>query len=356
MIVLVHGPDAAMARGAVADLVRAHDPEGANTSAFDGKEHPLAQIIGAAGSAGFFGVGRVVVVRDLMARVRGGKNATENDGDDSQPGALDLGPLFAAVPPENLLILVDPVLSSVPASVRRAAPKDIRVIAGDPPRGRDLIGWIIRAAAETGGEIDAGAAKLLVESLYPQTWSAKPNNPRYDRPPDLDLLRSRLETLVLYAHPEAVAPAHIRALTEGAPDDRIFRFVEAAATGDLRTAVAELDELLLAGEEPAKLLAQVYGQVELGAVAEVGGRLDPTEIGRQLGLSNPAQMTAVSRGRRSARTGVDSAVAAAVETERGFKTGRIRQPTDALLALLVRLSERQEPGSQGGRAPERMGR
>ncbi len=356
MIVLVHGPDAAIVRGAVADLVRGHDPEGANTSAFDGKDTSLAQIIAAAGSAGFFGVGRVVVVRDLMGRARGGKSATDEGDDMPQPGAIDLAPLFAVVPPENLLILVDPALSSVPASVKKAAPKAVRVIAGEPPRGRDLIGWIVRAATEAGGEIDAAAAKLLVESLYPQTWTTKPSNPRYDRPPDLDLLCSRVETLVLYAHPDPAGSPHVRELIEGAPVDRIFRFVEAASTGDLRVAVGELEELLLAGEEPAKLLAQVFGQVELGAVAEVGARVDPAEIGRQLGLGNPAQMTAVARGRRAARTSADSAVGAALETERGFKSGRLRQPTDALLALLVRLAERQEPGTPGGRAPDRIAR
>ncbi|MBA3414021.1 MAG: hypothetical protein H0U10_02200 [Chloroflexia bacterium] len=355
MIVLVHGPDAAIARGNVADLVRASDPEDANTSTFDGKETPLPQIISAAGSAGFFGSGRVVVVRDLMSRARGGKNPSDDAEEMGQPGALDLGPLFAVVPPENLLILVDPALAAVPAAVRKAAPKDVRVISGEPPRGRDLIGWIVRAATEAGGEIDAAAAKLLVESLYPQTWATKPNNPRYDRPPDLDLLRSRVETLLLFAHPAPIGVTHVRALTDGAPDDRIFRFVEAAAAGNLRVAMAELEALLLAGEEPAKLMAQVFGQVELGAVAEAGGRIDPAAIGRQIGLSNPAQMTAIARGRQTARTPAAAAVGAALETERGFKTGRLRQPTDALLALLVRLAAPEEPDARGGRAPERVG-
>ena len=352
MIVLVHGPDAALARDAVAELVRAHDPEGANTTAFDGKDTPLSQIVVAVGSAGFFGVGRVVVVHDLMTRARGGKNADDDGGTAPPAGTIDLAPLFAAVPPENLLVLVDPGLASVPAVVKKSVPNGVRIVAGDPPRGRDLIGWVVRAATKSGGEIDAPAAKLLVESLYPQTWSAKPANPRYDRPPDLDLLRSQVETLVLYAHPAAVSSDHVRALVEGAPDDRLFRFVEAASTGDLRTAVMELEELLLAGEEPAKLLAQVFGQVELGMVADVGSRLDPAEIGRQLGLNNPAQMNAIVRGRRAARTSAYASVAAALETERGFKTGKLRQPKDALLALLVRLAECQEPGARRGRAHE----
>ena len=356
MIVLVLGPDGAMARDAVRDIVRAHDPEGANTSVFDGTETPLGQIIAAAASAGMFGGGRVLVVHDLMTRARGGKAAADDGYEPPATGALDLGPLFAAVPPANLLVLVDSSLGSIPAAVKKAAGKEVRVVAGEPLRGRELIGWVVRAATESGGEIDPAAAKLLVESLYPQTWTAKPNNPRFDRPPDHDLLRSRVETLVLYAHPDRVGIGHVRALVGNAPDDRIFTFVEAAAAGNLRVAATELEQLLLAGEEPAKLLAQVYGQVELGMVAETGGGLDPAEIGRQLGLSNPAQMTAIARGLRSSRASAEVRVAAALETERGFKAGRLRQPSDALLSLLARLAQNQKPGVKDSRASERFQR
>src|SRR5688500_18557014 len=111
MIALVHGPDAALARAAVAKLVAAHDPDGTNTSHLDARDVSLPQIIAAAGSAGFFGVGRVVVVHDLIAKASrtSGKASTadgdEADGSGASP-ALDLAPLFAAVPEENLLILV----------------------------------------------------------------------------------------------------------------------------------------------------------------------------------------------------------------------------------------------------------
>lgn len=353
MIVFVHGPDAAIVRGAVADLARAHDPDGVNTTVFDANETPLPRIAAAAGSAGFFGTGRVVVVRDLMAHATRRKAGTGGDEGDGPAGSgLDLAPLFAAVAPDNLLVLADPSLSAVPAAVKKAAPADVRTIAGEPPRGRDLIGWIVRAAVESGGEIEAAAAKLLAETLYPQTWAAKPANPRYDRPPDLDLIRSRLETLVLYAHPRPVGMIDIRRLVEGAPDDRIFRFLEAATTGDLATAVAELEQLLLAGEEPGKLLAQLYGQVELAVIAEAGGSRDAAEIAREIGAANAGQLAAVARAHRG--RSAKPALAAALDTDRALKTGRLRQPLDALVQALVRLAgaQRQGPGCVHGPAPD----
>jgi len=117
MIALVHGPDAAIARREVARLVAERDPDGAATSHLDARETALPAIAAAAGSAGFFGAGRVVVVHDLMTRAGRGKGGAA-DADDGEPaaGALDLKPLFAAVPPENLLILVDPALLAIPAA------------------------------------------------------------------------------------------------------------------------------------------------------------------------------------------------------------------------------------------------
>jgi DNA polymerase III delta subunit len=350
MIVLVLGPDAALAREQTAAVVAARDPGGDNTSWLDAAETPLPRIITAVGSAGFFGTGRVVVVRDLLVKAGKGKSGAPVDSDDAPVGSLDLAPLFATVPPENTLVLVDPALSSVPAGVKKVLPKDAVVHLGEPPRGGDLVAWIERAAREAGAGIEREAARLLAATLFPQTWQAKPSNPRFDRPPDLDLLRSRVAVLALYAYPEPVSPAHVRALSEGAPDDRIFRFVEAAANGDIGVAARELEQLLRAGEEPAKLVAQVFGQIELGAVAAAGAGTDPAELGRRLGLANPNQLVAIARSQRG---GAGQRVRIALETDRAFKTGRLRQPTDALLALMTGFAaDAREPG-RDGRAPHR---
>jgi DNA polymerase III delta subunit len=95
---------------------------------------------------------------------------------------------------------------------------------------------------------------------------------------------------------------HVRSLISGAPDDRIFRFVEAAESGRLGPALKELDQLLAAGEEPAKLAAQLYQQIELVAVLAAGPQIDPMATGRALGLSNPSRMAGISPLRTSSST------------------------------------------------------
>jgi DNA polymerase III delta subunit len=116
--------------------------------------------------------------------------------------------------------------------------------------------------------------------------------------------------------------------------------VDAALGGDLATALAELDRLIAAGEEPAMLLAQVLGQIELAAVASTAGGRDATDISRRLGGVNPGRMSAVlsaTRGERG-RLALD-AVARASAIDRALKTGRIRQPRDALQDLIATLAE-----------------
>ncbi len=355
MIVLVHGPDAALARAAVAKVVRDHDSTGANTTVLDGATVSLNQVITSVGSLGFFNEGRVVVVQDLMTRAARPvkSSASDEDGSESSGASppLDLAPLFRSVPDRNVLVLVDRGLAAVPAAVRTAAPSDTVVVAAEPPRGQQLVAWLIAAAGEEGARLDAGTARQIAEKLYPQTWSAKPANPRYDRPPDLDQLANEVAKLALAAHPGPITRRHVDALVASGDDDRIFRFVEAAANGQLAGALTEIRRLFDAGEEPAKLAAQVLQQIELAGVLDAGGtRLDPAAVGRSLGLTNPNRMVGIARSRRGQRPGAAvDALATAAAVDRQTKRGELRHPVDALYALMADVaSTRSHPTTRHG--------
>ncbi|MDQ3692361.1 MAG: hypothetical protein M3464_01865 [Chloroflexota bacterium] len=345
MIVMIHGPDASLARAEAAKRLAALDPDGFNTTMLDGREVSLTAVIAAVGSVGFFAAPRVVVVENLLARsTRGAGGPLAVDDAQLTAGGLDLAPLLGAVPDQNVLMLVDPELASIPASVKRLAPPDATIVSSAPPRGRQLVDWVAAAAREGGGDIDRRAAQLLVELLYPQTWSAAPSNPRYDRPPDTRLLQNEIERLLLYAHPDPIRESHIRELIETGPNDRVFRFIDAAVAGQLDVATAELERLLLAGEEPAKLIAQVQQQVELAVLVAAAPGKPPNEIGRALALTNPNRMSGVAasvRG-RSERSLI-AAVDHATDVDRKLKTGHLRQPADALYHLLAKLARTVEP-------------
>jgi DNA polymerase III delta subunit len=339
VIYFVHGPDRLLARQAVETIARDLDPDGANTSRFDGRETDVDRVIAAVGSASFFGSPRVVIVSDLLAKgARDG--AAEDDPDDparAKASAL-LGPLLIAVPEGNCLVLHEPGLNAAPAALKAAAAR-VTVIAGEPPRGNALLAWIAETAAGAGAVIDRRTAQLLAETLFPQTWDRKPSNPRYDRPPDLALLATEIEKLALAAHPGSITAEHVQSLVHGGPDQRLFRFVDAVLNGDLRQALAESNKLAAAGDEPAMLLAQVLSQTELAAPAAAAGSREAAAIARDLGTVAAGRMSAVMsslRGRRSLLA--TTSVSVGVDADRRLKTGRVRKPEDALQELTIGLA------------------
>ena len=351
MIYFIHGPDRLLARQSALGIASKLDPDGSNTSWIDGRESSLAAVAAAVGTVSFFGAARVVVATDLLPRATRGEspegsaapNAEAQDG----RGLSGLASLLAAVPDEHCLVLLEPALTAAPAAIRTHTPA-VTIIASVPPRGAALLAWIADAAAGAGSQIDRRSAQLLAETLYPQTWERAANNPRFDRPPDMALIATEIEKLALASYPGPISVDVIRDLTHGGADQRLFRFLDAAVGGDLRLAVAELARLQDAGDEPAMTLAQLLGQIELGAVAVAGQGKDPARVARDLGSVAEGRMSAImnSAARRRDRGSPD--VTSAISADRHLKTGRSRTPTDALHDLVLALAERgdREPASR----------
>jgi DNA polymerase III delta subunit len=349
VIYFIHGPDRLLARQAAQAIISELDPDGSNTSWLDGRESSLAAVAAAVATVSFFGATRVVVVTDLFPRA--GSDPSGSDpataGDDRRGrGHPEIGALVAAVPEDHALVLLEPTLSSPPTSIRAAAP-GATVIGSAPPRGDALLKWIADAADRAGARIDRRAAQLLAETLYPQTWERAANNPRFDRPPDMALISREIEKLATAAHPGPISAELIRELTPGGADQRVFRFLDAAAGGELRQALGELERLHNAGDEPAMTLAQLLGQIELGAVAGAGRGKDAGSVARELGSVTAGRMSAVmsSASRRGARD-VES-LSAAVRADRRLKTGEVRTPADALHDLVLALAEHDTVDHEG---------
>jgi len=339
VIYFIHGPDRLLAREAALAIAVGLDPDGSNTSWLDGRETSFTAIASAIGAASFFGSPRVVIVTDLLARAGRESDIAETPGDDQRPGRgqAELETLVSSVPELHHLLLFEPSLTSVPAVLKAAVP-GLEVISGEPPRGRALIAWIEAAALEVESRIDRHTAQRLAETLYPQSWDRKPNNPRYDRPPDLALFRAEIHKLAPAAHPGPITVDQITALTPGGPDQRVFRFLDAALTGDLRPSLDELERLLAAGDEPAMLLAQLLGQVELTTVIAASGGKNAEAMARDLGTVAASRLLAVMATTRRRARQAGRAAGMGVQADRGLKTGRVRKPEDALHDLVLALA------------------
>jgi DNA polymerase III delta subunit len=340
VIYFIHGPDRLLAREAALTTAGNLDADGSNTSWLDGREVSFADVAAAVGTASFFSSPRIVVVTDLLARAgRDTDSAQPTDGAEERPGRgrAEIELLVSAVPESHHLIFLEPSLSSVPAALKNAVPA-AKVIAGEPPRGSALIAWIEAAAMQAESRIDGRAAHRLAETLYPQSWDRKPSNPRYDRPPDLTLLTAEIGKLALAAYPGPITVDLVATMTPGAPDPRVFQFLDAAVAGDLRPAVDKLDRLIAGGEEPAMLLAQLLGQIELTPVTAAAGGKSAEAVARDLGSVAPGRLSAAMAATRRRAPQAAHFVTTGALVDRNLKTGRVRSPEDALRDLVLALA------------------
>jgi DNA polymerase III delta subunit len=332
LICVILGPDYALAHAKLREIRQQRDPSGDTTSTLDGKSTSIRQVIMDISSIGFFSAGRVVIVEDLIGRL--GKQGAKDGG--STP---DWPALFAAVQPESTLILVDTSVQSIPAAVKKALPKDAMVFASSPPRGPQLIAWIQDQAKRQGSSMDQATARDLAMSLYPQSWAQEPRNPAYDRPPDMEMLGNEIARLALAAYPNPISQAIVRELVVKESEDKLFTFLDAASSGNIGVAVVELDKLLNAGEDPAKLLAQLSQNVELGSVMSAAGRRNPTDVGKDIGLANANRMTSIQRGLQGQPMSASlRRVPLATDADRKMKTGALREPLDALYDVMLTIA------------------
>ncbi len=335
MIAVFAGLDGATSRGNAHRLAAEHDPSGQSTSRLDGRNASISEIIGQVAAAGFFSPGRVVIVTDLLSRAKRGGRKADLDGSDE--GVVDIGPIVSATREDNLLILLESSTATLPAAVSKALPSTASITISDPPRGQDLVRWIqVRTEAE-GGLIDAPAARQLAARLYPQSWSSTPNNPRYDRPPDMELLGNEIAKLVSAAWPDAVTVATIEEMAINGDTDQIFRFGDAAGQGNLSMALPELSRLLDAGDEPARLSAQLAQQAELGVVIDAAGSRPASTIAKDLALGTSGRVSALQASMRRGSQAPTHILTATLESDRATKRGLLRTPADALYACLADL-------------------
>ena len=335
MIAVFAGLDGATSRAAALQLAAERDPSGNSTSRLDGRTASISEIVGQVGALGFFGSSRVVIVTDLLSRAkRGGRRA---DAEAADEGAIDISPIVGGTREENVLILLETGTATLPVAVSKALPSTASITISDPPRGQALVAWIQARTQAEGGSIEVGVARQLAARLYPQTWSAVPNNPRYDRPPDMELLGNEVGKLVSAAWPGPITPAIVEEMAINGDTDQIFRFGDAAGQGNLHSTLPELAHLLDAGEEPARLSAQLAQQAELGIAIGAGGSRPASTIARDLGLGTPGRVNALQNAMRRGGQSPERSLLATLEADRSTKRGRLRTPTDALYATLADL-------------------
>lgn len=170
---------------------------------------------------------------------------------------------YVAKPPAGALLVLDVKMWAGNTRLAKAAAKvGLALKCGAPDRGAELNAfkrsakrWLTqRAEAIEGAKLSDAAIEVMFERL----------------PMSLGLLDQEVTKLALIAGPgKPITPAIVQQHVGGWRAQKTWDMVDAMADGNATSALEQLDKLLLAGEQPIGLLAQVSSTLRRFATATV---------------------------------------------------------------------------------------
>lgn len=335
---IILGPDRALARKSLKDVLSASDPAGFDTDYIDAPSSTFDAIFAAVTAIPFFGSQRIIQLEGFLTQTsgksgRGGKGKSDSD----------LSRLLQAIPATTTLVLFDPDLSELNATIRKQLPAGIEISSNEAPRGKALIDLAARMAKTHESNLDQRAAQMLLDRLFPGYWPQASQNRAYDKPPSIEQLESEIAKLALAAYPASITPELIEELVPRRSEERTFPLLDAVIGGNQRGALNEVANASDAGEDPGRTMNQLYQQIELSVGAVASGRpADALQAARALGISNAYRMTKVTESAQRARVRPARQLRLALENDRRVKSGRLRNPEEALVDLVVRITMTQE--------------
>lgn len=274
MIHVLHGDDDFTIEERVASMreeVGLPDLRDVNVTDLDGRSVTLVELVGISSTVPFLADKRLVIVRDLLSRFESSRRRRQAAQSKPSLGEWeDLAARLEALPETTDLVFVDgDVASSNP--LLRALGKVGQSRRFARPNQRQVSGWIMNRAQQTGISIEPRAAAALAESV---------GN-------DLRVIVSELEKLSLYRAGETIRHEDVAELVSYARDASIFATVDAILEGRSGNAIRMVHGLLQGGASPTYLLVMLARQVRLLILAkELKAEGVPgNELGKRLGLS-----------------------------------------------------------------------
>jgi DNA polymerase-3 subunit delta len=307
-LTLLHGPEPFLLDDAVARLTRALFPGQAELSlvrdVLDSRTAGVEAIVQAALTLPWLGARRLVVAR----------------GAESLPAraAEALGAYAAAPNPSTALVLVAEEPLEGAHWLLRALPP-AAVVAAPALAGRALTGWLRAHAQAAGYELREDAAALLVELSGD----------------DLTRLVGEVEKAALAGGPDnrRVTVAEVRAVVGEHRLRHVFDLTRALTARDVPAALAVLESLLNAGEEPLAVLGMLAREARAtwqAADALRAGR-PAEEIVRRLRRPPAAATALLERARGLPVATAARQLARCWDVERRLKQGGVPRPELSLL-------------------------
>ena len=326
---MIYGEDSLSVEETLASLI-SHtgddDLYDVNTTTLNGATVSLAELEAAWSTIPFLADKRIVVVRDLLARMeqRGGGGSSRSRGMDGE--WADIGERLAHVPESTELIFVDAAVSRNNPLLSAIKPL-AQVHAFRLPSVRDMPGWVRQRADRLGTAIEPSAISALVDAIGNDTR----------------LIDMELQKLALYRSDErsdgVIRRQDVEAMVSYVREANIFAAVDAALEGRAGFALRLAHQILAEGRSSAYVITMLARQVRFLIVAkDMKSRgFQQDEIGRRLSIRGyPLTKTMQQEGRFSAER-LAEIHRRLLEADLSIKTGAADEEM-ALDALIVGLS------------------
>ncbi|MGC8640993.1 MAG: DNA polymerase III subunit delta [Isosphaeraceae bacterium] len=225
---VIYGDDVYLQREAVAAVIRAAlgpDADELAVRRFDGNIATLADVLDELHALPFFSKRRVVVVEDADTFVTKNRKGLEAH--------------VQATGGTGVLVLQVKSWPAATVLYRQVAASGLPIECNSPSE-KELIPWLIDHAARNQAQLETDAAKLLVELVGVE----------------VGLLAAEVEKLAVYVGSVGVIRrADVARMVEAGRIETVWKVIDSATLGQGAAAIADLDDLLAAGEPPVKVLA-----------------------------------------------------------------------------------------------------
>ena len=219
-------------------------------------------------------------------------------------GKTDAGRAVEAlgrIPPETTIALV--ARGKAPAGLEKAVKAaGGEVLSFDAPRERELPKKLVADARELGFELDARAARLLVERLGPRPMR----------------LRTELERLALWAGQGGrVDIEDLEAMVADTSEEAIWSLADAVVEGDEAATMRIAERLVAQGEALPRIVYALAPRLHQGlrAAGELEGGKPPGEVAKGLSMHPYAAKMLVSRVKGRTQQDIAASIEALADLE-----------------------------------------
>lgn len=227
-VYVVYGDDVYLRRevsGAIGRAILGDEADEMAVRRFEGNSASLADVLDELRMLPFFSRRRMVFVEDADPFVT--RSRKELEAHVEAPVGM------------GVLVLMVKTWPATTKLYRQVAAAGLPIDCNSPGE-KELMPWLVHHAAKQGADLEADAARLLVELVGAE----------------VGLLAAEVEKLAVYVGPSGqIRRADVARMVEAGRIETVWKVIDAATTGKVAEAVADLELLMASGEYPIKILA-----------------------------------------------------------------------------------------------------